>query len=198
MELVVVVLLKFVKRRKHDVKRFSVYLFTEHIHDDCFKLTVKVAEQVSYGLSAGFRLLRLFFLLVRRRIEIAELLPNELVRAKIAILITAFRLHDIAKVEDTLAQTALEELCTLAGCLSKFTDRNISACKGREYRSLDVCFCRNHCHHLLSRSDSIAEISCYRIGSPSALAAFVEMICQNLVIEGTDKISAEILDTIDL
>ena len=112
MELVVVVLLKLVKRRKHDVKRFSIYLFTEHIHDDRFKLTVKVAEQVSYGLSAGFGLLRLVFLFVRCRIEIAELLPYELVRAEIAILITAFRLHDIAEVEDTLTQPTLEELRT--------------------------------------------------------------------------------------
>lgn len=140
MELVVVVLLKLVKRRKHDVKRFSIYLFTEHIHDDRFKLTVKVAEQVSYGLSAGFGLLRLVFLFVRCRIEIAELLPYELVRAEIAILITAFRLHDIAEVEDTLTQTTLEELRTLAGCLSKLTDRNISARKSREHRSPDVCF----------------------------------------------------------
>ena len=51
---------------------------------------------------------------------------------------------------------------------------------------------------LLSRSDSIAEISCHSLNSPSALAAFVEMICQNLVVEGTDEVSAEILNIIDL
>jgi len=89
MELVMVFFLKLVKRRKYGVKRFSVYLVTEHIHDDSFKFAVKAVKQLIGGPSAVRLFLRFPGIIgLGIGIEISELFPYLFVRAEVAVLFT--------------------------------------------------------------------------------------------------------------